>query len=73
MSASKPPNLASAKTNDAPFMSTKELRKVLGSDAKELSDDKIRELSVGLGKIALLLVNNPKTFNNLIEPKGGEK
>lgn len=73
MSASKSPSSVSTKTTDAPFMSVKELRKVLGNDAKELSDEKIRELSVGLGKIALLLVDNPKTFNNLIETKGGQK
>lgn len=72
MLASKSPGLGSAKTTNAPFMSVKELRKVLGSDAKELSDEKIRELSVGLGKIALLLVDNPKTFNNLIKTEGGQ-
>lgn len=54
----------------APYISVKELRKVLGADAKELNDNQIRDISVGLGKIALLLTNNPDLFTKLIEPKG---
>ena len=42
-----------------PYISVKELRKILGVDAKELDDNQIRNISVGLGKIALLLTNNP--------------
>ena len=73
MTASKSPGTISAQTTKAPFMSLKELRKVLGSDAKELNDEKLRELSLGLGKIALLMVNNPEIFNNLsTKTKGGQ-
>ena len=72
MTASSMSSPAPAKNSNAPFMSVKELRKVLGNDAKELSDEKIQKLSVGLGKIASLLVNNPKIFNNLIKVKGDQ-
>ena len=54
----------------APYISVKELRKVLGVDAKELDDKQIRDVSVGVGKIALLLTNNPDLFNELTENKG---
>lgn len=54
----------------APYISVKELRKVLGADAKELNDNQIRDISVGLGKIALLLTNNPDLFTKLTESKG---
>ncbi len=54
----------------APYISVKELRKVLGEDAKKLDDDQIRNVSVGLGKIALLLTNNPEEFIKLTEIKG---
>ncbi len=54
----------------APYLSVKELRKLLGVDAKELDDSFLRNLSVGLGQIALLLVKNPEEFIKLTEIKG---
>lgn len=73
MTASKTPDTISAQTTKTPFMSPKELRKVLGSDAKELNDEKLKELSLGLGKIALLMVNNPEIFYKLLtKTKGGQ-
>ena len=54
----------------APYISVKELRKVLGADAKELNDDFLRKVSVGLGQIALLLTNNPEEFIKLSNLNG---
>lgn len=51
----------------APYISVKELRKVLGVDAKGLNDNFLRKVSVGLGQIALLLANNPEEFIKLTE------
>ena len=51
---------------------SRSLKKILGVDAKGLDDKYIRNISVGLGKIALLLTNNPDLFNNLTEIKGDQ-
>lgn len=70
---SSEPNEVQNKINkDIPFISVKELKKILGVDAKGLDDKYIRDTSVGLGKIALLLTNNPDLFNNLTEIKGDQ-
>lgn len=43
---------------DTPFTTPKELRKILGKDAKEMSDEELQKISITLGKIALLLIHN---------------
>lgn len=55
------PNLAT------PFMSVKELRKILGKDAENLDDTYVRKVSIALGEMALTLALNPELFNNLTE------
>ncbi len=62
-SESSTPSLAT------PFMSVKELRKVLGKDAETLDDNYIRKVGITLGEIALTLTSNPELFNNLTNPK----
>ena len=55
-------------------MSVKELRKILGEDASGLDDTYLRKLSIGIGEISLMLVNNPNLIDNIInseEPKEG--
>ena len=75
MSTNLPPSKNTVAQNEeasqkAPYISVKELRKVLGADAKWLDDKQVRDVSVGLGKIALLLTNNPDLFTKLTEIKG---
>lgn len=71
-SSSEPNEVQNKINKDIPFISVKELKKILGVDAKGLDDKYIRNISVGLGKIALLLTNNPDLFNNLTEIKGDQ-
>ncbi len=52
-----------------PFISIKELRKILGKDAENLDDDYIRKVSITLGEMALTLTTNPELFANLTNPK----
>ena len=52
-----------------PFMSVKELRKILGKDAETLDDNYIRKVSITLGEMALTLTSNPELFTNLIDPE----
>ena len=58
-SESSKPSLAT------PFISVKELRKILGKDAENLDDDYIRKVSITLGEMALTLTTNLELFNNL--------
>ncbi len=58
-SESSTPSLAT------PFMSVKELRKILGKGAETL-DDYIRKVGITLGEIALTLTSNPELLTNLI-------
>lgn len=64
-SESSKPSLAT------PFMSVKELRKILGKDAESLDDSYIRKVSITLGEMALTLTSNPELFNNLTESEEG--
>lgn len=59
-SESSQPSLAT------PFISVKELRKILGKDAESLDGDYVRKVGITLGEIALTLTSNPKLFTNLI-------
>ena len=43
---------------DTPFTTPKELRKILGKDASEMSDEELQKVGITLGKIALLLIHN---------------
>lgn len=52
-----------------PFISVKELRKILGKDAESLDDDYIRKVSIALGEMALTFTTNPELFNNLTKNK----
>ena len=58
---------SSTPSSATPFMSVKELRKILGKDAETLDDNYIRKVSITLGEMALTLTTNPKLFNNLTE------
>lgn len=62
-SESSQPSLAT------PFISVKELRKILGKDAENLDDDYIRKVGITLGEMALTLTSNPDFLNNLTESK----
>ncbi len=64
-SESSQPSLAT------PFMSVKELRKILGKDAETLDDNYIRKVGITLGEMALTLTSNPELFNNLTESEEG--
>ncbi len=62
-SESSQPSLAT------PFISVKELRKILGKDAENLDDNYIRKVSIALGEMALTFTTNPELFNNLTKNK----
>lgn len=52
-------------SHDTPFTTPKELRKILGEDAKDITDQELQQIGITLGKIALLLVYNNENLGDL--------
>lgn len=50
---------------DTPFTTPKELRKILGNDAKDITDQELQQISITLGKIALLLTHNSENLGEI--------
>lgn len=62
--------VSKTKSQAANFMSVKELRKILGKDADGIDDRHLLEVSVAIGKISLMMTNNPNLIEKITnEPK----
>lgn len=52
-----------------PLITIGEARKILGSKYKEITDDELRRVIIGMGDLARLLVANPQLFKLNFEGK----